>query len=64
MILANVIYSFIVMGTVISIVNYNHTVIMIVNYDPKTFIVQATGFTYFVELNVTKIIMSQEHLTA
>ncbi len=37
------------MVTVIMIVNYNHTVITIVNYDPKTFIVQATGllFKYF-----------------
>jgi hypothetical protein len=43
MILANVIYSFIVMATVITIVNYNRTVIMILNYDPKTFIVQATS---------------------
>jgi hypothetical protein len=32
-------------ATVIMIINYNHTVIMIVNYDPKTFIVQATGWT-------------------
>ncbi len=31
------------MATVITIVNYNRTVIMIINYDPKTFIVQATG---------------------
>ncbi len=31
------------MATVITIVNYNHTGIMIVHYDPKTFIVQATG---------------------
>ncbi len=56
MILTNVIYSFIVMATVITIVNYNHTVITIVNYDhtvitilnyaPKTFIVQATGLTH------------------
>jgi hypothetical protein len=38
-----VIYSFIVLATVIMIINYNHTVIMIVNYDRKTFIVQATG---------------------
>jgi hypothetical protein len=43
MILANVIYSFIVMATVIMIVNDNCTVNTIVNYDPKTFIVQATG---------------------
>jgi hypothetical protein len=31
------------MATVITIVNYNRTVMMIINYDPKTFIVQATG---------------------
>jgi hypothetical protein len=37
-----VIYSFIVLATVIMIVNCNHVVIMIVNYDHKTFIVQAT----------------------
>ncbi len=37
-----IIYSFIVLATVIKIVNYNCTVIMIVNYDRKTFIVQAT----------------------
>jgi hypothetical protein len=37
-----VIYSFIVVATVITIVNYNPTVIMIVNYDGKAFIVQAT----------------------
>jgi hypothetical protein len=43
MMLTNVIYSFIVMATVITIVNYDCTVIMIVNYNPKTFIVQATG---------------------
>ncbi len=46
------------------IVNYNHTIIMIVHYDPKTFIVQAAGFTFFGELNVTKIIMTREHLIA
>jgi hypothetical protein len=45
MILANVIYSFIVMATVITIINYDHTVIMIVTYDPKPFIVQATGLS-------------------
>jgi hypothetical protein len=33
------------MATVITIVNYYCTVIIIVNYDPKTFIVQATGVT-------------------
>ncbi len=38
-----VIYSFIVLATVIMIVNYNSAVITIVNYYPKTFIVQATG---------------------
>ncbi len=43
MILANVIYSFIVMAIVIMIVNYDHTVITIINYDPKTFTVEATG---------------------
>ncbi len=43
MILANVIYSFIVMAIVIMIVNYDHTVITIINYDPKTFIVQVSG---------------------
>jgi hypothetical protein len=42
MILANVIYSFLVMATVITIVNYDHTVILIVIYNPKTFLVQAT----------------------
>jgi hypothetical protein len=42
MILANVIYSFIVMATVITIVNYDRTFITIVTYDPKTFIVEAT----------------------
>ncbi len=43
MILANVIYSCIVMATVIAIVNYNHIVITIINYNSKTFKVQATG---------------------
>ncbi len=38
-----IIYSFIVLASVIMIVNYNHIVITIVNYDRKTFIVQATG---------------------
>ncbi len=38
-----VIYSFIVLDTVIMIINYNHTVITIINYDRKPFIVQATG---------------------
>ncbi len=37
-----VIYSFIVLVTLIMIVNYNRTVIMIVYYDHKTFLVQAT----------------------
>jgi hypothetical protein len=43
-------HSFIVLATVIRIVNYDHktvivlaTVIRIVNYDRKTFIVQSTG---------------------
>jgi hypothetical protein len=36
-------YRFIVLATVITIVNYYHTVIMIVNYSCKTFIVHATG---------------------
>jgi hypothetical protein len=40
-----VIYSFIVLDTVITIKNYNCTVITIVNDDPKTFIVQATVIT-------------------
>ncbi len=31
------------MATVITIVNYDHTVIMIINYSPKNFIVKATG---------------------
>jgi hypothetical protein len=37
-----IIYSFIVLATVIMIINYDHTAITIVNYDRKTFIVQAT----------------------
>ncbi len=45
MILANVIYSFIVMATVITIVNYDRTGITIINYNHKTFIVQATANT-------------------
>jgi hypothetical protein len=45
-----VMYSFIILATVIMIVNYNRTVILIVNYDRKTFIVQATViFDGFVE---------------
>jgi hypothetical protein len=52
MILANVIYSLIVMATVITIVNYNHTVIRIVNYDPITFIVQATNRDKLVRLSL------------
>jgi hypothetical protein len=40
-----IIYSFLVLATVIMIVNYDHTVITIVNYVHKTFIVQATGAT-------------------
>jgi hypothetical protein len=61
MILANVIYSFIVMATVITIINYDCTVIMIVTYDPKTFIVQATGLpgrnivAYWASSTATKI---------
>jgi hypothetical protein len=46
MILANIIYSFIVIATVIMIINNDCNVITIVNYGHKTFIVQATGFTY------------------
>jgi hypothetical protein len=38
-----VIHSFILLATVIMIVNYDHTVITIVNYNRKTFIIQATG---------------------
>ncbi len=38
-----VIDSFIVVATVIMIINYDRTVIKIVNCDRKTFIVQATG---------------------
>jgi hypothetical protein len=38
-----VIYSFIVLATVIIIINYARIAISIVNYDCKTFIVQATG---------------------
>jgi hypothetical protein len=38
-----IIHSFIVLTTVIKIINYDYTVSMIVNYDCKTFIVQATG---------------------
>ncbi len=37
-----VIYSFTVLATVIMIINYDCTVITIVNYNCKTFIVQAT----------------------
>ena len=36
-----VIYSFIILATVIMIVNYDRTVITIINYDHKTFIVRA-----------------------
>jgi hypothetical protein len=46
MILANVSYSFIIMATVITIVNYDCTVIMIINYDPKTFMIQATDLSH------------------
>jgi len=38
-------YSFIVLATVIKIVNYDHTVFTILNCNCKTFIVQATGDT-------------------
>jgi hypothetical protein len=38
-----VIYSFIVLATIITIVNYNPNVIMIINYDRKAFIEQATN---------------------
>jgi hypothetical protein len=38
-----IIYGFIVLASVITIINYDCTVIMIVNYDCKTFIIQATG---------------------
>ncbi len=34
------------MATLIKIVNYNLTVSTIVNYNPKTFIVQATGYVF------------------
>ena len=37
-----IINSFIVLATVIMIVNYDCAVITIINYDRKTFIVQAT----------------------
>ncbi len=40
-----VIFSFIVLATVISIVNYDLTIITIVNYDRKTFKVPDTGAT-------------------
>jgi hypothetical protein len=38
-----IIYSFIVLATLIVIINYDRTVITIVNYDHKTFIVQSPG---------------------
>ena len=38
--------SVIVLATVITIENYDHTVIMIVNYDRKTCIFQATGVKF------------------
>jgi hypothetical protein len=41
-----VIYSFIVLAIVITIVNYDRTIITIINYDRKTFIVQATGYQF------------------
>jgi hypothetical protein len=37
------------MDTVITIVNYDHSVITIVNYDLKTFIVQATDSLFISE---------------
>jgi hypothetical protein len=50
-----VMYSFILLATVIMIIDYNRTVIMIVNYDCKTFIVQATViFDGFVETKKRK----------
>jgi hypothetical protein len=42
-----VIYSFILLATVITIINYDHTVITIMNYDNKSFIVKATGYWNF-----------------
>ncbi len=48
-----VIYSFIVLATAITIINYDCTVITIVKYNRKTFIVQATGLD-FVGLRHTK----------
>ncbi len=47
-----VIYSFIVLATVIRIVNYNCTAIMIINYNHKTFIVQATGGRNWLLINL------------
>jgi hypothetical protein len=42
-----IIYSFIVLATVIVIINYDHTVITIVYYNRNTFIVQGTVQTKF-----------------
>ncbi len=42
-----IIYSFILLATVITIVNYDRTVITIINYDHKTFMVQATDWWTF-----------------
>ncbi len=40
-------YSFILLATVITIINYDHTVITIMIYDHKSFIVKATGLLKF-----------------
>jgi hypothetical protein len=37
-----IIYNYIILATVIMILNYDRTVITIINYNPKSFIVQAT----------------------
>ncbi len=42
--------SFTVLSTVLMIINYNCTVITIVNYDQATFIVQATGLVYSLQV--------------
>jgi len=52
-----IIYSFIVLATVITIITYDSIVITIVNYDRKTFIVQDTGVNaifFFVSGSVQK----------
>ncbi len=46
MLLSSYDHSFIVQATVITIINYSHTIIMIINSDCKTFIVQATGLIF------------------